>query len=262
MTDPRVEQGLSGPAGLQCLCPQTLSQKHCSTLAMSCCHCSRPWVFPGAITGLGEVLSKRYCLFRNREEGTGYALKCGNAAVFRNKFLCFRGCGKEHLWCEQNCSSSRGLRSVSCLPPAAPGTSTGCSLGPGIWVRTSNVLLLVKKPLIAWEQLFLVVTPQARALPWNCGVWLSWWPWPQAQHCGRALTPGASLGRWEAAGLPAPHGTAGSAVPLDMCWGHGMASIAHLSFVFPNISLALAVCCLPAEPLLWNSACAWAFFSK
>lgn len=147
--------------------PDVLSQKHCSTLPVSCRHCSWLWVFLGAITwfGFGEVLSKRYCLCRNRGEGTGYALKCGNAAAFRNKFLCFRGCGREHLWSEQCCSSSRRLHSVSWLPPTAPGISTGCSLGPGIWVRTSNVLLLIQKPLIAQEHSFLWWLPRPGLCP-------------------------------------------------------------------------------------------------
>lgn len=65
--------------------PNVLSQKHCSTLAVFCCHCSQLWDFLGGISWLGEVLSKRYCFCRNREEGAGCALKCGNAAVLEIK---------------------------------------------------------------------------------------------------------------------------------------------------------------------------------
>lgn len=99
------------------------------------------------------------------KKGLVNALKCGSAAVFRNKFLCFRGCRREHLWSEQSCSSSHGLRSMSSLPPTAPGISTGCSLGPGIWVRTSNELLLIQKPLIAWEHSFLWWLPRPALCP-------------------------------------------------------------------------------------------------
>lgn len=134
MIDTRTEQGLSGSQGLQCLCPQMCCPKstaphfQCPAATVLSCGC-----FLEASHGLGLVrCCLRYCLCRNREGGTDYALKCGNAAVFRNKFLCFGGCGREHLWSEQCCSSSRRLHSGSWLPPAAPGISTGCSLGPGI----------------------------------------------------------------------------------------------------------------------------------
>lgn len=83
----------------------------------------------------------------------------------RNKILCFRGSGREPLWSEQSCCSSHRLCSVSCLPPTAPGISTGCSLGPGIWVKTSNVLLLIQKPLISWEHSFLWWLPRPGLCP-------------------------------------------------------------------------------------------------
>lgn len=253
----RPEQGLSGPPGLQCLCPQM------------CCPIAPHLPCPAA-TALspGCFLEATHGLVRCCLKGTVYletgkkccALKCGNAAVFRNQSLCFRGVEGS------TCAVSRiakHSRAVLCeLPaPAAPGTSPGCSLGPGIWVRTSDVLLLMQKPPIAGSTLSCGGSPgQSPALKL----------WHEAQLV--ALAMGSAL--WESSdlwGIPGQMGgsrapctpwTAGSAVPLGMCWGCGMASMAHLSSVCPGINLALAACCLPAEHPLWNSACAWAFFSK
>lgn len=162
MLDTSPEQELSGPPEL--LCPQ------------SCCPKSTaPHLQCPAATALGHgcFLEASHGLVRCCLKDTvyvetgkkGYAFKCGNAAVFRDKFLCFRGCGREHLWSEQNGSSSSGLCSVSCLPPPAPGTSTACSLGPGIWVRISNVLFLIQKPQIAWEHSFLWWLPRPGLCP-------------------------------------------------------------------------------------------------
>lgn len=117
MIDTRPEQGLPGPEGLSACVPRCAVPKVLLHTCSACCHCFWLQVLLGGITLIGEVLSRRYYWCRNREEGTGYALKCGNAAVFRNKFLCFRGCGREHLWREQICSSSRGLALwAACLP--------------------------------------------------------------------------------------------------------------------------------------------------